>query len=161
MSRIKLTHKRVEPVSGTQDEDLRASWMATISQYEAEHLVFLDETACNGRTPNRRWGWSPRGFPCRARRFNTNSKRWSILPALSVEGYVAVDMFQGSFTGERFKSFVNASCHDREVRSRPHGWDDVDLIIIGTSSSRRSLRCNHAPSLFTRPQSYREDLPRP
>ena len=158
--------------------------MATISQYEAEHLVFLDETACNGRTPNRRWGWSPRGLPCRARRFNTNSKRWSILPALSVEGYLAVDVFQVSFTGERFKSFVschvlprmnpwplpqsvmicdNASCHDREVRSRPLGWDDVDLIMIGTSSSRRSLRCNgpHAPSLFARPQSYQGDLPRP
>ncbi|KAN0070435.1 hypothetical protein V8E54_011304 [Elaphomyces granulatus] len=60
LSRIKLMYKRVEPVSGAQDEDLRVSWMATISQYEAEHLVFL---ACNGRTPNRRWGWSPRGFP--------------------------------------------------------------------------------------------------
>ena len=60
LSRIKLTYKRVELVSGAQDEDLRVSWMATISQYEAEHLVFL---ACNGRTPNRRWGWSPRGFP--------------------------------------------------------------------------------------------------
>jgi transposase len=184
LSRIRLTNKRIEPVSGVQDEDLRASWMATISQYEAEHLVFLDETACNGRTPNRCYGWSPRGFPCRARRFNTNSKRWSILPALSVEGYLAVDVFQGSFTGERFKSFVschvlprmnpwplpqsvmicdNASCHDREVRSRPLGWDDVGLIMIGTSSSRRSLRCNspHAPSLFSKPQSYRGDLPRP
>src|SRR5712664_2140938 len=42
----------------------------------------------------------------------------------------------------------NASCHDREVRSCPHGWDDVDLIMIGTSRSRRSLQCNspHAPS---------------
>jgi hypothetical protein len=53
MSRIKLTHKRVEPVSGAQDEDLRVSWMATISQYEAEHLVFLDETACNGMAARR------------------------------------------------------------------------------------------------------------
>ena len=138
LSRIKLTYKRVEPVSGAQDEDLRVSWMATISQYEAEHLVFLDETACNGRTPNRRWGWSPRGFPCKPRRLSSNSKRWSILPALSVEGYIAIDMFQGSYTGERFKSFIschllprmnpwplpqsvlicdNAGCHDREVRS--------------------------------------------
>jgi len=47
LSRIRLTYKRVEPVSGAQDEDLRVSWMATISQYEAEHLVFVDETACN------------------------------------------------------------------------------------------------------------------
>jgi hypothetical protein len=50
---LKLTHKRVEPVSGAQDEDLRVSWMATISQYEAEHLVFLDETACNGMAARR------------------------------------------------------------------------------------------------------------
>jgi len=122
-------------------------------------------------------------FPCKPRRLNSNSKRWSILPALSVEGYIAIDIFQGSYTGERFKSFIschllprmnpwplpqsvlicdNASCHDREV-SCPHDWGDTDLVMTETSSSRRSLRrhCPYASSLFPRPQPYRGDFPRP
>lgn len=34
------------------------------------------------------------------------SKRWSILPALTLEGYISHLIFQGAFTSELFKYFV-------------------------------------------------------
>jgi transposase len=50
LKRIRLTYKRVEPVHGAQEVDLRVRWMSTICGYRAEQVVFLDETACSGRT---------------------------------------------------------------------------------------------------------------
>jgi transposase len=140
LKRIRLTHKTVEPIHGAQEVDLRVRWMSTITGYRAEQVVFLDETACSGRTANRRFGWSPRGFPCRVRRINIKSKRWSILPALSQDGYIAVDMFQGSYNGDRFKSFV--SCH---VLPKMNPWPLPRSVIIVDNASTH----NHEVDLPT------------
>ena len=56
IKRIKLTHKRVEPVHGDQEDDLRVRWMTRMSHYQADQLVFLDETVYSGCKINRRWG---------------------------------------------------------------------------------------------------------
>ena len=37
---------------------------------------------------------------------NGRSKRWSILPALGINGYLYYEIYQGSFNSERFNSFV-------------------------------------------------------
>ena len=34
------------------------------------------------------------------------SKRWSILPALTVKGYISYIIFQGALTAELFEDFV-------------------------------------------------------
>ena len=34
------------------------------------------------------------------------SKRWSILPALTVEGYISYIIFQGALTAALFKDFM-------------------------------------------------------
>ena len=93
LKRIRLIYKRVEPVYNAQEVDLRVRWINIISGYLADQIIFLDETVCSGRTANRRFGWSSRDYPCRARRVNIKSKRWSILSALTQDGYLAVDIF--------------------------------------------------------------------
>ena len=35
-------------------------------------------------------------------------KRFTILPALTLEGYIALDIMEGSCTKERFQSFILA-----------------------------------------------------
>lgn len=80
--------------------------MAQVAQYESQHLVFVDESASNERTAERRWGWSLRGKPCRTVRSAKRSKRWSILPAITLDGYIAWEIYQDSFTTERFNAFI-------------------------------------------------------
>jgi len=80
--------------------------MTKVCQWKAEQIIFLDESACSGRTVNRRWGWSPRGYACRVKETSIRSSRYSILPALSIDGYIAIDIFEGSYNKERFNSFV-------------------------------------------------------
>jgi transposase len=133
LHRIQLTYKKAEHVSSAQEVELRIRWRVKLCDYTAEQMVFLDETACSGRTQNRRWGWSPRGFPCRVRRMNSTSKRWSILPALSKDGYIAVDMFQGSYNAERFESFV--ACH---VLPRMNPWPlPRSVLVVDNVSTHR------------------------
>jgi transposase len=54
LKHIRITYKRVEPVHGAQNDDLRVRWINTICNYSADQLIFLNETACSGRTVNRR-----------------------------------------------------------------------------------------------------------
>lgn len=69
--------------------------------------MFVDESAANERTADRRRGWSPRGQPCRVRSPLGRSKRWSILPAITADdGYITYSVFHGSFDTERFNAFI-------------------------------------------------------
>ena len=72
----------------------------------AEQLVFLDESAANERTGDRKYGWSPEGTICGVDRVLKRSERWSILPALAVDGYLSYLIFQGSITSAIFEAFV-------------------------------------------------------
>lgn len=80
--------------------------MSDICHFSANQLVFVDESASNERNVDRRWGWSIRGDPCRVRQSGKRSKRWSILPAITIDGYLAWEIYQDSFTTERFNRFI-------------------------------------------------------
>lgn len=106
VSRQLLTRKTVERTAGQRDEVLRRRYLVQIVNYTPEQLCFVDESASNERTAERRYGWSPRGYPCRVRRTSKRSKRWSILPAITLEGYVAWRVYHGSFTTALFNEFI-------------------------------------------------------
>ena len=97
---------QVERTAQQRDETTRRKYWSTIYHYKAEQLVFVDESASNERTAERRRGWSPRGFPCRVRRRGRRSKRWLLLRVLNVDGYLAWEIYQDSFTTERFNAFI-------------------------------------------------------
>src|SRR5204862_2535682 len=46
-----------------QSMPLRADWIARIRGYLKEQFVFLDESACNSRMMDRKYGWSAIGAP--------------------------------------------------------------------------------------------------
>ena len=68
--------------------------------------MFLDESAVNERTSNRKYGWSPEGTICGVARPLKRLKKWSILPALTVNGYLSYLILQGSITAIVFKAFI-------------------------------------------------------
>ena len=68
--------------------ELREEWMHKLASYTADQLVFVDESAANERTGQRKCGWSPVGIRHHEYRVLERSKRWSILPAYTVDGFV-------------------------------------------------------------------------
>ena len=107
LRRLKITAKKVSRIAQAQDQELRAYHIGWMAQYPHDYFVFVDESASNERTADRRRGWSPAGTPCRVKSDMKKSKRWSILPAITADdGYIACQIYHGSFNAERFNEFI-------------------------------------------------------
>lgn len=106
LARLALTRKGITREAAERNELLRAIWQVEIGQYEPRQLVFLDESAVDDQTSARRDGWSPLGRACVCRSTFLRGTKYSILPALSLEGIVALDIFEGSVNRERFLAFL-------------------------------------------------------
>ena len=106
LKRLRISSKLIERTHAEQDPALRVSYLANLTQYTADQLVYVDESASNERTKDRKYGWSPKGMPCRVRLPGKRSKRWSILPAIGIGGYLDWDVYHGSYNAERFNLFI-------------------------------------------------------
>jgi hypothetical protein len=85
---------------------LRDEWLTRLMEWSSDQLVFMDESAANERTLDRKYGWSPCGTPARVSQPLKRTERWSILPAYTVHGYIAWDIVKGSFNSESFLEVV-------------------------------------------------------
>jgi transposase len=111
-------------------------WIGRQATWRASQLVFLDESACNERTGDRKFGWAPIGRGCEVSRLVKRSERWSVLPALSVNGYLSYLIYQGSITAEIFELFV-------EQQVLPHCTPypgPRSIIILDNAAIHKSAR---------------------
>jgi len=69
-------------------------------------LIFIDESAKDERSLSRLYGYSPRNIRTHKKVVFVRGKRYTILPALTLEGFVAVDIFEGSCDRKRFVDFI-------------------------------------------------------
>jgi hypothetical protein len=106
LKRAKWSRKSVQARAAERCEPLRRAWQGIQKQYDSDQLVFLDESASNERTGDRKYGWSPQGLICAQSRPLKRSEKWSILPALVEDGYLDWIIVQGSITAELFLEFV-------------------------------------------------------
>ena len=80
--------------------------MSKLSGWTADQLIFVDESAANERTADRKYGWAPVGVtPCEAHPFG-RSKRWSLCPAYTIDGYITWEIVHESFTAALFEDFI-------------------------------------------------------
>ena len=74
--------------------------------YTPDQLVFLDESAKDERSLSCGYGYSFMNTSAKKKVVFVRGKRYTILPALSLQGFIAIDIMEGSCTKERFKNFV-------------------------------------------------------
>src|SRR5204862_3258141 len=90
-----------------RNELVRAHYLATIGDYYTRNqLIFLDESTKNERSLSRLYGYSPRNTPAQKKVVFVREKRYTILPVLTMEGFVAVNIFEGSCDKKIFVNFV-------------------------------------------------------
>ncbi|PPR05263.1 hypothetical protein CVT26_012410 [Gymnopilus dilepis] len=143
LRRANLTHKTVTKAAAERDEELRAIWEGVMVQYtDPELFVFLDESAVDDRTGQRTQGWSHMGTPCVRRMSFLRGTRYSILPALTIDGIIALDIVEGSITKEKFLEFLRrdvrsvvimdncAIHHDEEIRALIEDECGARLIFL-------------------------------
>ena len=86
---------------------LRADYIYTIgTEYQAEQLIFLDESAKDERTLSRHYGYSFKNQVASQKVVFLRGVRYTILPALTLDGFIACDIMKGSCSKERFCTFV-------------------------------------------------------
>ena len=104
ITRVRFSHKVIARVAEQRDKALRFEFATRIATYNAKDLVYVDKSAANERTCNRKYGWSPRGFLCVLKRKLKRLERWSILPAYTINnGYLPSTLIRkGSINGEEF-----------------------------------------------------------
>jgi transposase len=104
---IGLTRKLMRKAAAERDPVARAEWLAYVtSTYSAEQMVILDESSKDGRTITRRYGRAPAGERPVMTQILNRGIRYSILPALTVNGYLSVRVVEGSINGAEFYDFV-------------------------------------------------------
>lgn len=108
-----------------RNEVHRAEYRLRIGEnYTAEQLVFVDESACDRRTYLRNRAWALEGLrACRKQYFGRGKRcvcswlvsavcklisfdRYSILPAITLDGIIECNIVEGSFNTELFTTFI-------------------------------------------------------
>jgi len=63
-------------------------WLIQLAGWEANQLVFIDESAANEHSAHRKYGWAPIGITPHIYAPIKRSERWSILPVYTLDGFL-------------------------------------------------------------------------
>ncbi|KAG8920644.1 hypothetical protein FRC01_000657 [Tulasnella sp. 417] len=120
-----------------RNEAKRANYLYSAGRYTPGQLVFVDESACNRRTVYRNYGWALSGKRAIKRACFVRGRRYSILPALTLDGIIHVKILEGSFTTESFEEFIDSLLDSMQPYPAPKS-----VIIMD------NCRIHKAPSII-------------
>jgi hypothetical protein len=106
LDREQWSRKKTQNQALERNATLRNAWRGIQKTWSVDQLVFLDESGASERTGDRKYGWSPIGSICAQSRPIQRSERWSILPALTINGYLDYVIHHGAITADLFMEFV-------------------------------------------------------
>ena len=90
-----------------RNEELRTLWELEVAELDNPDLfVFVDKSAVDNRTVQCSSRWSLVGGCSTSHCAFFRGKRYPILPALSADGIIALDIFEGLVNKERFLQFL-------------------------------------------------------
>ncbi|KIJ52296.1 hypothetical protein M422DRAFT_89347, partial [Sphaerobolus stellatus SS14] len=111
-SQAGFTMKKITKVACEHCAQKQAEYVQCIgSNYLSEQLVFVDESSFNQRTTYRGYGWALTGQRAVRKAFFLQGKRYSVLPAISLDGIIFVKVVEGSFNTELFTDFIEGLLH--------------------------------------------------
>jgi transposase len=84
----------------------RMRYQLAIANYQPEQFVFVDETRKDDRTTYRRRGRARRGHRAESRVQFVRGVGYSVLPALTIDGFLSAKVLESAFTKETFERFI-------------------------------------------------------
>ena len=107
--RLGMTRQKLRYVALQQSMDQRIMFMADISMFEPEMIVWLDETGSDHRNSVRAYGYGLRGLTPVTHKLNIWGKRISAIGIMSMCGIEDAYIYEGSVNGEVFEHFVRTT----------------------------------------------------
>jgi len=84
---------------------LYMNWIAKEAP-DANMLMFVDKATKNEHTLSQKYGWSHKTVHCVVQRPFVHGLRYSIIPAITLDGIIAYDIVEGPVYGEQFLKFL-------------------------------------------------------
>lgn len=104
--RASLSRKQVIAQAKQRNTELIRDWKHKMMRWKAEQCVWLDESACNERTGDRRFGMAPVGSAAIVKRWLKKTERLSVLPAYTWKGMYKPLVVKGSINFEIFYNWL-------------------------------------------------------
>jgi transposase len=126
---VGITQKILRKAATERDDFARAEWITHMTaNYTARQMVILDESSKDGRTIIRKYGRAPRGEDPVLAVSLDRGIRYSILPALTLDGYTAVRVVEDPLMGQSSMTLLSMM------------WLVPSRLIIALLLLLRSLR---------------------
>jgi transposase len=111
---INVTYKKLRKAAKERDEEERREWRETVqANLFASQVITVDETSKDDRTIFRTYGRAPLGQRAVAHIPFNRGQRYSIVAAMSIDGYIAQRVVPGSLNGNEYLDFIleEVVCH--------------------------------------------------
>ena len=136
-----LTRQRLATFTLQRDDLLRQQFVADVSLYARDTLVFIDETGTNRTDTVRRVGYSLRGKPVKAQKLVVRGEHISAIAAIT-RGLLALRIVRGSVDGDVFYEFV---CTDLLPKLMPFSGTNNLLQQCTTFGQLLCALCTRTP----------------
>lgn len=107
--RLGMTRQKLRYVALQQSVDQRVMFMADISMFEPEMIVWLDETGSDRRNSTRAYGYGLRGLTPVTHKLQVWGKRITAIGVMSMRGIEDAYIYEGSVNGDVFEHFVRTT----------------------------------------------------
>ena len=101
-----LTRKKVQKVALQCSEELQVQFMAEISMFNPEMIIWVDETGSARKDSVRSYSYSLKGMCAISHELRVSGQRNNAIVAMSTEVMEDVYIVEGNVTGEVFVKFV-------------------------------------------------------
>lgn len=132
LKRMGCTRQSMYHIALQRSDSLRANFIAEISIFDPNMLVWVDESGCDRRNTVRKYGYSIRGIPLCDQRLLVRGTRYSAIPIISTLGVHDVYLAEGTIDGHRFAQFVE-SCL-LPVLNPFNGINPCSVVIMDNAS---------------------------
>ena len=132
LSRLCLTHKKLQRIVLKRSEYCRTLFREEKNLVNADMIVWIDETGTNRRDANRCYGYHLRGVTPASFTLAIRGKHISAITALSTRGTEDVCLAEGSVDGDLFVHFVE---HSLLSLLQPFNGSNARSIVVMDNAS--------------------------
>ena len=127
-----ITRKKIQRIALQRSVTHRGAYIAEVSMYKANMLVFVDETGTDERDCIRKFGYAMTGqtpqYTCLYRR----GSRISSIAAISCSGLIGYELQTGSVRGAEFFDFVRGTLIPN--MNPFDGYSDNSILVLDNCS---------------------------
>ena len=127
-----MTRKKVRTIAMQRSEDRRVEFIAEISQFDPDRLIWLDETGSDRRNSIRAYGYAFRGLTPVRHTLRVGGKRISAIGVMTTGGIEDAYIVEGGVNGDVFENFVRRSL--LPILQPFNGSNPCSVVILDNAS---------------------------